>query len=375
MDGLPPSPEQALEAAGAIVTRFVPKPVGRFQVRSFNQCRVDHASRYLIKGILAPRDFGLIFGQPGCGKSLAGPLLCHAVAEGRRVFGRRTRKSRVLYIAAEAGADMEVRFCAMRERYGDVEGLDLIAVPIDLQDQNSGDIEYLLAEIARLKPDLIVVDTIAAAFPGLEENEARDMGRAVRILRSLTEPSGAAVLAIHHAPKEGNTPRGWGGLNGDADVTMRVEGQDDQPRSVTFGKNRNGPSGHAFTFGLELVELGEDQDGDPIRRPVAVELDEDASQQAGDRGLTETERGWLRELVDMFAEPGAGDRVTPFASGPSVIAMTREQVREGYRKRGRFEAGPDAPLTGADRERMRSMLNKLKDKRKIGLSADLVWLL
>ena len=87
MDGLPPSPEQALEAAGAIVTRFVPKPVGRFQVRSFNQCRVDHASRYLIKGILAPRDFGLIFGQPGCGKThLALALGVEAVKAGRSVY-------------------------------------------------------------------------------------------------------------------------------------------------------------------------------------------------------------------------------------------------------------------------------------------------
>ncbi|UPG72895.1 helicase RepA family protein [Roseomonas gilardii subsp. gilardii] len=375
MDGLPPSPEQALEAAGAIVTRFVPKPVGRFQVRSFNQCRVDHASRYLIKGILAPRDFGLIFGQPGCGKSLVGPLLCHAVAEGRRVFGRRTRKSRVLYIAAEAGADMEVRFCAMRERYGDVEGLDLIAVPIDLQDQNSGDLEYLLAEIARLKPDLIVVDTIAAAFPGLEENEARDMGRAVRILRSLTEPSGAAVLAIHHAPKEGNTPRGWGGLNGDADVTMRVEGQDDQPRSVTFGKNRNGPSGHAFTFGLELVELGEDQDGDPIRRPVAVELDEEDRQKPRGKPLNDNQMGWLRDLQSLFATPDLAVIRAPAPDARGVPTLTRDQLRVGLREAGRFELDRNGNLTEKDRGKLRDMLNALKDKGKIGLSADLVWLL
>jgi hypothetical protein len=375
MDGHMTSPEEALAAVGATVTRFAPKPAGKFQVRAFNECRLDHASSYIIKGILAPRDFALIFGQPGCGKSLVGPLLAHAVADGRRIFGRRTRKLRVLYIAAEAGADMEVRFVALRARHGLVADLHLIPVPVDLQDPDGADLSALLIEIGRLKPDLIFVDTLAAVFPGLEENEARDMGRAVRTLRSLSAPSGAAVVAIHHAPKEGNTPRGWGGLNGDVDVTMRVEGADDEPRRVIFGKNRNGPSGHAFDFGLELVELGIDADGDVIRRPVAVELDGEEAPKPKGKPLTDSQKGWLRDLHDMFADPaGPAPRVPQNGMAP-ILTLTRAQVRDGYRVRGRFEADPHANLTALDRRRLADNLTALKDKGKIGLSADLVWLL
>ncbi|WP_140886982.1 AAA family ATPase [Muricoccus nepalensis] len=376
MDGYQKTPEELLEEVGATGTRHTPK----FWARSFNDCRLDHASSYYVKGILAPGDLALIFGQPGCGKSLLGPLMAYALADGRRVFGRRTRKCRVLYIAAEAGADMEVRLVALRKRYGAVNGLHMIAVPMDLQNLDCRDLKELRAEIKRLQPDVIFVDTIAAAFPGMEENEARDMGKAVRTLRSLADEAerGApkpAVVAIHHAPKEGLTPRGHGLLNGDCDVTMRVEGQDDQPRRVTFGKNRNGPSGHAFDFGICLEELGIDEDGDAIRRPVAVELDQEEAKKPKGKPLNESQAGWLRDLHNLFAEPGLASTRVPLPDMRGVLTLTRDQVRVGLRGVGKFELDQDGNLTAKDRDRMREALNALKDRGKIGLTADLVWLL
>lgn len=371
----PMSPEQALQAAGAVITHFRPRPGGRFQTRRFDECRVDHAQNYIMKGVLAPGDLAVIFGQPGCGKSLLGPLLGHAVAEGRQVFGKRTTKGRVLYVAAEAGADMEVRFVAMRERYGVVADLHLIGLPIDFQTPESPDLRDLLAEIARLQPDLVIVDTLAAAFPGLDENDAKDMGRAVRTLRSLSAPSGAAVAVIHHSPKEGNTPRGHGVLNGDADVTMRVEGQDDAVRAVHFGKNRNGSSGHAFDFRIELVELGEDQDGDVIRRPVALEVDTQESRKPKGKPLNDNQMGWLRDIHTLFATPELAEERVPLPDMCGVPTLTRDQLRVGLRGAGRFELDQSGNLTAKDRDRLREMLNALKDKGKIGLSADLVWLL
>ncbi len=374
MEDRPMSPEEKLKAAGATVTEFRPKG-RRLQARRFDQCRVDHAQGYVIKGILAPKDLAVIFGPPGSGKSLLGPILAHAVAEGRRIFGKRTAKGKVLYVAAEAGADMEVRMVALRERYGAVADLHLIGMPIDLQTPESDDLAELKAEIALLQPDLIIVDTLAAAFPSLDENDARDMGRAVRALRSLSEPSDAAVAVIHHSPKEGNTPRGHGVLNGDADVTMRVEGQDDAVRAVHFGKNRNGASGHAFDFTIDLVELGEDQDGDTIRRPVAVEPDQEERQKPKGKPLNDNQMGWFRDIQSLFATPGLAEQKVPLPDMRGVPTLTRDQLRVGLREVGRFEMDQSGNLTAKDRDRLREMLNALKDKGRIGLSADLVWLL
>ncbi|MBL6082484.1 AAA family ATPase [Belnapia sp. T18] len=314
MDAYARTPEEDLRSAGA-ETHDYGAASSRFKAKTLAECLVDHAASYIIKGVIAPRDLALIFAQPGAGKTLLGPLLAHAAATGRPVFGRRTRACRVLYIAAEAPRDTEARFVAMRQRYGEAPNLHFLGVEIDLQDPDSGDLDDLRAYIAELKPDLIFLDTLAAAFPGLEENESRDMGRAAKTLRLLGTPQGprarwegAAVAAIHHAPKGGDTPRGHGSLNANADVTMRIEGQDAQTRSVVFGKNRNGPSGHAFDFEVEVVHLGTDQDGDPITRPIAVEADEAASTQASSKRRSLSKRdstalGFLHDLLCTEGKP------------------------------------------------------------------------
>lgn len=374
MDGMaPPSPEERIRQAGG--TEAPLRPPSRLHPKAFRDCTLDHASAYLVKGILAPGDLGLIIGHPGSGKSLLGPLMAHAVASGRRFFGRRTRRGPVAYLAAEAGADMEVRLVALRQHMGEADGLHLIGTGVDLFDPNSGDLKTLKVELADLRPALIIVDTMAAAFPGMEENEARDMGRAIATLRELGEPSGAAVVAIHHTLKEGNTPRGWSGLNGTADVTIRVEGEGQDVRRVSFGKNRNGSSGPAFDFALELVELGEDADGDPIRRPVAVETHREDAPRPKGRKLNENQEGWLRDLQDMFATLETAALRAPMPKMAATLTLTRTEVRDGFRVRGRFEAEPHAPLTNNDRRRLSDMLNALRDKGKIGLTDDAVWLL
>jgi hypothetical protein len=386
MEAFTDSPESRFAEDGATFTDYEPPTRFGQMAKTLAECRVDHATNYIIKGVLAPRDLALIFGQPGAGKSLLGPLLAHAAATGRRVFGRRTRACRVLYIAAEAPGDLEARFVALRQQHGDAENLHLLAVTLDLQDPESDDLDDLRTYIARLRPDLIFIDTLAAAFPGLEENEARDMGRAAQKLRLLGTPmdeknsrwKGAAVAAVHHAPKSGDTPRGHGNLNANADVTMRIEGQDAQPRSVTFGKNRNGPSGHAFDFGVEVVDLGTDQDGDPITRPVAVEALQGVAATRPDRrrGLTSEEQGWLKDIVDLFAEPGiATEGVIPRPEMLPVWGATREQIRAWLQVRGRIGVAPGVALTATERSTLGRYLNRLRDKGKIGIHGDWLWLL
>jgi DNA-binding NarL/FixJ family response regulator len=102
------------------------------------------------------------------------------------------------------------------------------------------------------------------------------------------------------------------------------------------------------------------------------------------KGLTPAERGWLADIHDAFANPATSARRRPVsevasgasgASGPMVLAMDREAIRDWLRQKGRFALKPDAALTGADREKMRAIFNGLKDKGKIGMSRDFIWLL
>jgi hypothetical protein len=195
----------------------------------------------------------------------------------------------------------------------------------------------------------------------------------VHTLRRIAKEVGAAVLAAHHLPKDGDTPRGHGSLNGDVDVVMKISGSGLQGRTVSLSKNRNGLSGDAgMSFRIESVELGTDVDGDLIDAPVAIE-DAGPAKVSG-RTLTKAQQGWHRDLCDLFGEIEPV-KLAPTSGCVEVETLTREQVREGLKGKGRFVLHPDGNLTGADRERLRNALNALKDCGKIGMTDKLVWLL
>jgi hypothetical protein len=247
----------------------------RFAVVNLADFDVGKGRGYIIKTLVAPGDVAILFGPPGAGKSVIAPYLAHAVGAGREVFGRRVRQVPVLYVAAEDGRGLEMRAVALRGAYGPSPGFNAIFDAPDLLDPKH---MVRIQDAARsVGAGLIVLDTLARAFAGLDENDARSMGLAVRALRDLTEPTGAAVIAVHHGAKDkGATPRGHGVLNGDADVTLRIEVPDDAhdpTRVVHFGKNRNGPTHHVIAFNIRAETLGMDEDGDAITAPIAEETD------------------------------------------------------------------------------------------------------
>jgi hypothetical protein len=202
------------------------------------------------------------------------PTLAWRIAQGERAFGRRVRRAAVLYVAAEDGTGMQMRVSALRETYGEASGFFLVPDAPDLMDPTGTDLAELVRVARERRAGLIVLDTLARAFPGLRENEAEDMDRVVRACRGLTNETGAAVMLIHHPAKaEGSeTSRGHGRLDGDADLTLFVAKGGEGERIVKMGKNRNGASEARFTFGIRTVALGIDPDGDPITAPVAEEL-------------------------------------------------------------------------------------------------------
>jgi hypothetical protein len=69
--------------------------------------------RPVIKGLLAAGDVGAIIGAPGAGKSLLGPRLAYAVAQGESAFGLKVGQGPVFYVAAEDHAGMRGRIAAL----------------------------------------------------------------------------------------------------------------------------------------------------------------------------------------------------------------------------------------------------------------------
>jgi hypothetical protein len=211
-----------------------------------------------------------VFGAPGAGKSLLSPYLGFMVAQGSPAAGLRTRQGPVFYVAAEDPQGMLARVSALQCVHGAAPDFLLVVGVSDLLMEGSPDLATLVAEIEARRPALIFIDTLAMAFPGLEENSAEGMGRVVAVARAMTS-TGAAVVLVHHDTKaEGATPRGHSLLNGalDAALHLKAKGEDGIVRG-RLTKNRNGPCDLDIAFRIATVDRGTDDDGDPQLVPYA----------------------------------------------------------------------------------------------------------
>ena len=100
-------------------------------------------------------------------------------------------------MTARAGEDL----------HGDAPHFRLVGGVSDLFATGSPDLKALRRAVKDHRPSLIVIDTLAMAFPGLEENTAEGMGRVVAVARALAT-LGAAVILVHHGTKaEGKVPK------------------------------------------------------------------------------------------------------------------------------------------------------------------------
>lgn len=252
-----------------------PAKPSRLTFLSPADCEAAPSRGYVIKGLIAPGDVGCIFGAPGAGKSLLAPFLAYAVAQGREAFGQRVRAGGAFYVAAEDPHGMRGRVRALRAAYGDAPGFQLVEGVSNLH-PDAPDLTALLEAIETQKPAIVFVDTLAMAFPGLEENSAESMGNVVAVARKLAE-GGAAVVLVHHDTKaETGTPRGHSILNGALDVALHVQRDADSGIiRAKLTKNRNGPCDLDIAFSIATEDGGTDEDGDVITLPRCRELSAD----------------------------------------------------------------------------------------------------
>ncbi len=253
----------------------------RIRLYTPSECSEFPHTEYLVKGLLAPGDLYCLFGEPGAGKSMLAPSIAYQIALGRSVFGLRTKQGKALYVAAEDEAGMRNRVGALKRMHGDTGEFLLAAGVSDLFTPASEDLKELCRIIKRELPALVVIDTLAMAFGTMEENSQESMVHVVNVCRLLAR-RGAAVVLVHHGTKaDGGTPRGHSALNGALDGSMQLKPKDKQ--GVVRGvlkKNRRGSADLDIAFRIETIELGHDQDGDPIIGPYAKFLDAGQSERA-----------------------------------------------------------------------------------------------
>ncbi|HSY25778.1 MAG TPA: AAA family ATPase [Polyangiaceae bacterium] len=154
----------------------------------------------LVAGAGAPH---LIAGYGFSGKTLAVQSLALSLAAGTLVWGAHPSKPRrVTHLDLEQGDRVT------RERYQRLAialGVDLtslgdgLVVAIQPRVRLQGTCEKVLYDLMRDR-DLLIVDSLSAATPGLDEN-ARDIRAPLDLLTTLSERTGCRALVLHHFRK------------------------------------------------------------------------------------------------------------------------------------------------------------------------------
>jgi len=264
-------------AATPALGMFTPEEyTGRFPITSLAVSIMMEPGGWLIKNVLPDAGLIVLFGASGSGKTFVAIDLAYTIARGVSWRGNRSKKGRVLMIAAEGGKGMSKRLKAYSKHHKiDPNEVDIGLLTVPPNFLLSEDVTELAAAIAASGgADVIIVDTMSQVTPGANENSSEDVGLALANARALETATGATILMVDHSGKDASKGvRGWSGKRAAADAEIEVLKHEDGAREIRITKMKDGDDGLKWGFRLELVIVGTDADGDAITSCVAVEAD------------------------------------------------------------------------------------------------------
>ena len=281
--------------------------------------------RWRVRGVLPEAGIGAIYGPSASGKSFLALDLLAAIAEGRPWFNCRSKAAPVVYVALEGEAGIAQRVQAYQVKHGPLtDGFRFLLSPLDIRD--TADRAELVKDIMATEwaGGVLCIDTLNRAAAGMDENDSRDMGQVIDALKALQRELGGLVLAVHHAGKDATKGlRGHSSLLAALDVVLEVT-RDGDRREWKLFKAKDGADGTAHPFRLDVVELGQDEDGERITSCVVAP--EETPEQAFRKALP-PKAGNQKEIWDGIGEMFRQAGPVPPKDAPANIPPGRPAVR------------------------------------------------
>lgn len=239
-------------------------------------CEYSKPYDWTIKGLIPTNGITVLYGASGSGKTFASIHMALCVASGSGFLGHKVkRKGKVIYIAAESPESLKRRIAIMRDfdkvAYG---GYEFDGKEISIYDGNIdllGDPHAMISAIRafhdRLMDDgevaLVIIDTLSAAFAGLDENSV-EMATAVKNAKLIQDELQCAVKIIHHTGKdEDRGARGHSSLRGNVEQLIQIKGLKN-PRQLIVDKVKDEQLGDQCQFDLISINIGVDEEGEPM---------------------------------------------------------------------------------------------------------------
>ncbi len=236
----------------------------KFKPKSLAEIRDLPPRSYLIKGLLAPGELSVWYGEPGCTKSFLLMETARCLAMNIPWFGHRTRGGPVVIVMAEGGSGAGQRIAAMRAAHGLADDTPIYIITVAPNLLSNKDREAILYWAKKVGAILIIMDTLSRTMVG-DDSSSVDMPKYVRACDEIRQETGAHVAVIHHCGKDKSRgSRGHSSLFGATDVEVYIEKQA-SGYTAAVTKNKDGEDGWHIGYRLEVFDVGIDDDGEQIR--------------------------------------------------------------------------------------------------------------
>ena len=219
-----------------------------------------------IEGLLYPGQFSLLIGPSSIGKSIFSIDMLVRASLGLSWAGRQTKPIDVLYLPTENPVEFQHRLSAClsvhsslskgEEKHWFTEAL------FQLADEHTASRMELIAQHLkrneRGRQQVVQIDTLSQAIPGLDENAASVMTQVIYNIRYLLSMCpDAHVMLVHHRGKHKERgARGHSSLTAAADTEISMFG-----KTIHVTKQRSGPKDAKVKFALKEIEYV-DSDGE-----------------------------------------------------------------------------------------------------------------
>lgn len=354
--------------------RPIPEPPS-IKITRYADIEAALATPDLVEDYLGTAAMSVLYGESNSGKTFFATNLGFYIANGWEWNGRQVERTGVIYCALEGSHGIRNRIAALKIEFGveDVP-LGIVTVPLDMC-QSDSDTTALIAAIKAEAEAIdfpigfIVMDTVARALAGGNENAPDDMGALVRNGDLIRAATGAHLMWIHHSGKDAaRGARGHSSLRAATDTEIEVSAEG-QARTARVTKQREYECAGEFEFTLKVVEIGANKRGKMVTSCVVTSGDERTGQAPSSnpyKRLSANEKRALEVLEYVAGSAGrAGDAGVP--SG--CVSVPEKWWRDRF-----YDSAMPGDTQEAKQKAFKRASTSLINNHIVGMGASRVWL-
>jgi len=285
---------------------------------------------WLIDGLIPAETFGVVFGEPGCGKSFTMVDMACSVASGEQWQGLDTGdEGIVIYVSAEGGNGMRFRKRAWEQKHKRAPLMRVMPMTTIMDDpKDVGSLTQVLREYRRRIDQpikMVVIDTLNRSMAG-NENDNSDMADFVRGCEQIQHDHSCGVVVVHHSGKDAERgARGASALKAATDFEVMV-GKKDDVITVTHTRAKDSEPLAPVLCRTEVVTIDGylDYKGRPITSLVPMPADFGDEMRAS-LSIKPHEKAVLEILRDMGGRAERADVRAEFSNRTGKRGDTMRQ--------------------------------------------------